>query len=122
MARYKRAWVLCCEIFAADGGEDINRILSAIDEPLIEGVILGDESTKKTVYELHQMNRESKAREHLGRRADSDATCSFVFAEEAMQQDVLKEWLLTVTQSTTGRPMDALIFPAVASPVRRFTE
>lgn len=45
-----------------DGGEDVKRILSAIDEPLIEGVILGDESTKKTVYEFHQMNRESKQR------------------------------------------------------------
>lgn len=45
-----------------DGGEDVKRILSAIDEPLIAGVILGDESTKKTVYEFHQMNRESKHR------------------------------------------------------------
>lgn len=60
MARYRRAWELCCEIFASDGGEDVRRILDAINEPLIDGVILGDESTKKTVYELHQMNRESE--------------------------------------------------------------
>ena len=60
MARYKRAWELCCEIFAADGAEDVNRVLSAVNEPLIEGLILGDDSNKKSVYELHQLNRESK--------------------------------------------------------------
>lgn len=42
--------------------------------------------------------------------------------EEAIQQNVLQKWMHTVVQSDTGRPMDALIFPAVASPVRRFTE
>lgn len=42
-----------------DGGEDIQRILSQVDEPLIGGLILGSESRKKTVYELMQLNRES---------------------------------------------------------------
>lgn len=45
-----------------DGGEDIQRILSQVDEPLIGGLILGSESRKKTVYELMQLNRESECR------------------------------------------------------------
>lgn len=45
-----------------DGGEDVSRILSSIDEPLIGGLILGSDSRKKTVYELMQLNRESRFR------------------------------------------------------------
>ncbi|KAK9899619.1 amidase [Cystobasidium minutum MCA 4210] len=100
LARYKRIWDLTCELYDADGGEDIQRILSQVDEPLIGGLILGSESRKKTVYELMQLNRE----------------------KEAFQQEVLSKWLATVSQTTTGRPMDALLFPTVPSPVRRFDD
>lgn len=45
-----------------------------------------------------------------------------VSPEEAFQQEILSKWLETVAQTSTGRPMDALLFPPVASPVRRFNE
>lgn len=42
-----------------DNGEDITQVTKAIEEPLIDGLLGADESHKTSVYELHQMNRES---------------------------------------------------------------
>lgn len=75
--------------YAADGGEDIQRVLSAIEEPLIEGVIMEEGHRIPSVFALWQLNR----------------------AKEAMQQAFLDKWIATKTQTSTGRPIDGLLTP-----------
>jgi len=89
LSAFKEAWTVAGQIFAADNGEDIEQVLSAIEEPLIEGLLGADESKKTSVYELHQMNRE----------------------KEALQQQFLAAWSKTASQTSTGRPIDGLLCP-----------
>lgn len=89
LAKYERTWSVAMDIFAADNGEDVKRVLKAIDEPLIEGLIEGD-NRPTSVYDLYQLNRE----------------------KEAIQQNFLADWMNTSSQTSTGRPIDALLFSA----------
>lgn len=47
-------------MFRQDNGEDLAQATGAIEEPLIEGLLRADDNHKTSVYELHQMNRESE--------------------------------------------------------------
>ncbi|GAA6006957.1 hypothetical protein JCM10207_009151 [Rhodosporidiobolus poonsookiae] len=87
MREYKDTFALSEQFFAADGGEDFRQILSAIGEPLIDG--LPPATSGATVYEMWQLNR----------------------LKEQMQQEFLAKWLKTAGETTTGRPIDALLAP-----------
>ncbi|BGP39571.1 hypothetical protein JCM10449v2_003522 [Rhodotorula kratochvilovae] len=91
---YKGARVLLDQFFRADGGEDIRRARSPIDEPLLPLLTFDDPSTTKTTYELWQMQRH----------------------KEELQQAFLAQWNATATQTSTGKPIDALLCPVSITP------
>ncbi|GAA5864169.1 hypothetical protein JCM3774_001242 [Rhodotorula dairenensis] len=87
---FNEYYALALKFFSADGGEDVRSILAAIDEPLIDGVLVAAEDAKvPSVYALWQLNR----------------------AREAMQQKFLDRWLGTAKETSTGRPIDGLLAP-----------
>ncbi|GAA5864174.1 hypothetical protein JCM3774_001244 [Rhodotorula dairenensis] len=86
---FNEYYALAGKFFSADGGEDIRRVLSAIDEPPIDGVLVAEEEKVPSVYALWQLNR----------------------AKEAMQQGFLDKWLGTAKETSTGRPIDGLLVP-----------
>ncbi|KPV74611.1 uncharacterized protein RHOBADRAFT_36508 [Rhodotorula graminis WP1] len=90
------AWEVACELYDADGGEDFRRTLAAIDEPLIEGLII-DPNGLRTTYEVWQINR----------------------TKEALQQAFLDRWMASQAQTSTGRPFDGLLCPAAPIPAPR---
>ncbi|GAA5965928.1 hypothetical protein JCM8115_000750 [Rhodotorula mucilaginosa] len=86
---FNEYYTLAGKFFSADGGEDIRRVLAAIDEPPIEGVLVAEDEKVESVYALWQLNR----------------------AREAMQQKFLDKWLATAKETSTGRPIDGLLAP-----------
>ncbi|GAA5983556.1 hypothetical protein JCM10908_000333 [Rhodotorula pacifica] len=86
---FDQYYALAGKFFSADGGEDIRRVLEAIDEPPIEGVLVDEAEKIPSVYALWQLNR----------------------AKEAMQQKFLDKWLATAKETSTGRPIDGLLTP-----------
>ena len=86
---FNEYYTLAGKFFSADGGEDIRRVLAAIDEPPIEGVLVAEDEKVPSVYALWQLNR----------------------AREAMQQKFLDKWLATAKETSTGRPIDGLLAP-----------
>lgn len=91
-AQFNRAYEVGLEIFDADGGEDVKRVIDPIGEPLIPNLALSP-GGGVSVYELFQLNRE----------------------KEALQQAFLDAWMATQAATGTGRPIDGLISPAVAT-------
>ncbi|KAJ7211989.1 general amidase, partial [Mycena pura] len=95
-------------IFAADGGHDYrqecenaepliqtmspttNSHENALDEPLVKGLV--GEPYHRTAYELWQLHKEKRE----------------------LRKSHLDHWRATVTRTATGRPVDAIIAPAVA--------
>ncbi|GAA6047051.1 hypothetical protein JCM3770_004172 [Rhodotorula araucariae] len=91
---YKGARMLLDAFFRADGGEDIRRARSPIDEPLLPLLTFDDPSTIKTTYEVWQMQRH----------------------KEELQQAFLAQWNATAEQTSTGQPIDALLCPVSITP------
>lgn len=89
VADFKSYRDLANKFYAADGGEDIRRVVSVIDEPVIDGVLVNEATATESVFALWQMNR----------------------AKEAMQQAFLDKWLATAKETSTGRPIDGLLVP-----------
>ncbi|KAJ7134751.1 general amidase [Mycena epipterygia] len=95
-------------IFAADGGHDYRQQCegvepliqtmspttdshdNALDEPLVKGLV--DEPYHRTAHELWQLHAEKRE----------------------LRKSHLDYWRATVSQTGTGRPVDAIISPAVA--------
>ncbi|GAA5885685.1 hypothetical protein JCM6882_007527 [Rhodosporidiobolus microsporus] len=84
---------LLSAIFFADGGDDFAHTFAHIREPLLPSLDFPSRaSTLKTVYESYQLNRQ----------------------KETFQQAFLSAWLSTSKNTSTGRPVDALLGPTTA--------
>ncbi|GAA5849651.1 hypothetical protein JCM8547_000521 [Rhodosporidiobolus lusitaniae] len=91
MTEFKGISPLLTAILLADGGDDIRMTLSPIEEPLLPHQSFPP-TTRCTVYETYQLNRQ----------------------KETYQQRFLQRWLSTSSETTTGKPIDALLLPTTA--------
>ncbi|KAL4745060.1 hypothetical protein BDW72DRAFT_199003 [Aspergillus terricola var. indicus] len=77
-------------LFLATGGEEVTKILSVLDEPLIKEVPQPDPSTKISVLEYHE--------------------CAVMIKQ--LRQKYLDIWLATSARTESGLPVDAIILPS----------
>ncbi|KAL2787818.1 amidase signature domain-containing protein [Aspergillus keveii] len=77
-------------VFLATGGEEVTKLLSILNEPLIKEVPRPDPSTKIPVLEYHE--------------------CAVMIKQ--MRQKYLDIWQATAARTETGCPIDAIILPS----------
>ncbi|EXJ79411.1 hypothetical protein A1O3_08913 [Capronia epimyces CBS 606.96] len=92
--RHQHAWDITFPLYFPTGGQEMREFLASSGEPMIPSVSKFLESAKcLSVPELMHYQREQKA----------------------YRNEYFKHWNATATQTSSGRPVDAILMPSMAS-------